>query len=167
MTQRKPPGMGFESWVEQQIGEAVRRGELDNLPGAGKPLPAANGPDDENWWLRSFLARQEVDVDLVLPPALQLRKEIERLRDTVVVLRSEQEVREAVAQLNARVRESWRTTTAPFRPVRLVNADAVVEQWRTDLARTASQEQHADVEARTPAPRRRRWWRIARHRRAE
>ncbi|SMC89901.1 DUF1992 domain-containing protein [Lentzea albidocapillata] len=41
MTQRKPPGMGFESWIDRQIREAQERGEFDNLPSAGKPLPGA------------------------------------------------------------------------------------------------------------------------------
>ena len=39
MTERKPPGMSFTSWIDQQINEATERGLFDNLPGAGKPLP--------------------------------------------------------------------------------------------------------------------------------
>jgi hypothetical protein len=38
MTERKPLGQGFESWIERQIREAVERGEFDNLPDAGPPL---------------------------------------------------------------------------------------------------------------------------------
>lgn len=30
--------MSIESSIEQQIQEAIRRGDFDNLPGAGKPL---------------------------------------------------------------------------------------------------------------------------------
>jgi hypothetical protein len=36
MTERKPPGVSFESWVEKQIREAADRGEFDNLPGASR-----------------------------------------------------------------------------------------------------------------------------------
>ncbi|GAT83553.1 molecular chaperone DnaJ [Streptomyces sp. F-3] len=39
MTERKPPGIPFESWVDRQIREAQQRGEFDRLPGAGRPLP--------------------------------------------------------------------------------------------------------------------------------
>ena len=38
MTDRKPPGVGFQTWVERQIREAMERGEFDNLPGKGKPI---------------------------------------------------------------------------------------------------------------------------------
>ncbi|NED90626.1 DUF1992 domain-containing protein, partial [Streptomyces sp. SID11233] len=37
MTQRKPPGLDFESWIDRQIREAEERGEFRAL--AGKPLP--------------------------------------------------------------------------------------------------------------------------------
>ena len=40
MTERKPPGVPFESWVDKQIRDAEGRGEFTRLPGAGKPLPA-------------------------------------------------------------------------------------------------------------------------------
>jgi len=38
MTEQKPPGMSWESWIDQQIREAREAGLFDNLPGAGKPL---------------------------------------------------------------------------------------------------------------------------------
>ena len=28
------------------------RGEFDNLPGAGKPLPGLDGTDDPDWWVK-------------------------------------------------------------------------------------------------------------------
>ncbi|MEV4218944.1 DUF1992 domain-containing protein [Nonomuraea sp. NPDC049725] len=52
MTERKPGGMQFESWVDRQIREAQERGEFDDLPGAGKPLPGADKPYDEHWWIK-------------------------------------------------------------------------------------------------------------------
>ncbi len=39
MTQRKPEGMPFETWVEHQIRTAAERGDLDDLPLSGRPLP--------------------------------------------------------------------------------------------------------------------------------
>ena len=52
MTERKPPGVGFETWVERQIREATERGEFDNLPGAGKPVADLDKPHDELWWIK-------------------------------------------------------------------------------------------------------------------
>ena len=44
MTERKPREISFTSWIDRQINEAQERGDFDNLPGAGKPLPRA-GPE--------------------------------------------------------------------------------------------------------------------------
>jgi hypothetical protein len=162
MTDRKPPGVTFESWVDRQIREATERGDFDNLPGTGKPLPGLTEPHDENWWLKSYLRRHEVDTDPLLPPSIRLRREIERLPGLVGDLRAEDAVRDLVAELNVRVRESWRTATGPQPPLRLLNADAVVAQWRAARPVAAPETGpaespgagHADD---VPAPRR--WWR--------
>ena len=39
MTQRKPLGTSWETWIERQIRVAQEEGAFNNLPGAGKPLP--------------------------------------------------------------------------------------------------------------------------------
>ena len=74
MTERKPPGIGFETWVERQIREATERGEFSNLPGAGKPIPDLDKPHDELWWIRRKLRREDLSY---LPPTIALRKEAE------------------------------------------------------------------------------------------
>jgi hypothetical protein len=74
MTERKPPGIGFQTWVERQIREAMERGEFDNLPGAGKPIPDLDKPHDELWWVKDKLRRERLSY---LPPTLALRKEAE------------------------------------------------------------------------------------------
>ena len=43
MTERKPREISFASWIDERIAEAADRGAFDNLPGAGKPHPAAGG----------------------------------------------------------------------------------------------------------------------------
>jgi hypothetical protein len=58
MTERKPPAVSWESFVERQIREAQEAGEFDSLPGFGKPIPDIDEPYDENWWLKKK-ARQE------------------------------------------------------------------------------------------------------------
>src|SRR3954453_14212993 len=39
MTERKPQGMSFETWVEQQIRQASDEGAFEGLALTGKPLP--------------------------------------------------------------------------------------------------------------------------------
>jgi len=46
MSEQKPPGTSWESWIEQQIREAQEAGAFDQLPGAGKPLPNLTGEYD-------------------------------------------------------------------------------------------------------------------------
>jgi len=147
MTERKPPDVAFESWVEQQIREATARGEFDNLPGAGKPLPGYGGADDENWWLKNYLRKEGVSTDALLPTPLQLRKEIEQLPETVRELVAEEQVRNVVAKLNRRIMDWLRSPSGPPVQVRLVNTQSVVERWRADRARPAGAAPAAPVPA--------------------
>jgi hypothetical protein len=57
------PGMSdpYESVVERRIREAAERGEFDDLPGEGKPLPDAGRPYDELWWVKAWLERNKLE----------------------------------------------------------------------------------------------------------
>lgn len=154
MTEREPPGVTFESWVEKQIREAMDRGKLDNLPGAGKPIPNLDKVDDEMWWIRQKPRREGASTEATTPTPLRLRKEVARLPETVRGLASEEAVRETVAAVNRRI-AGW--LVAPFGPqVALlpVEADAVVAEWR---AHRAADEAPVPVAAVPMEPRRRRW----------
>jgi hypothetical protein len=129
MTQRKPTGMNFRSWIDQQVQEAAERGAFDDLPGAGKPLPRSREPDDGLAWLRGYLRREGVSTDALLPTPLRLRKESDRLAETVADLPSEQAVRDAVAELNQQIVAWRRIPVGPPVYVRLVDADAMVARW--------------------------------------
>jgi hypothetical protein len=54
MSARKPPGLGWESWIDRQVREATERGEFDDLAGAGQPIPDLDKPFDELWWVESI-----------------------------------------------------------------------------------------------------------------
>ena len=127
MTERKPREMTFASWVDRQVSEAEERGAFDNLPGAGKPISRRGGTDA---WLQDYLRREGVSADELLPTPLRLRKEIERLTETVQDLRSEDEVREVVKGLNRRIAEWRRIPDGPPVYLRLVDEDAMVTRWR-------------------------------------
>ncbi|WFR71496.1 DUF1992 domain-containing protein [Prescottella defluvii] len=129
MTERKPLRATFESWVETQIRGAYERGEFENLEGAGKPIPRLGGDD---WWVRGYLRREGLSADELLPEPLRLRKDIERLPEIVRTARTEREVRDEVARINRRIAVWLRNPSGPQVPIRRVDADEVVEQWRQD-----------------------------------
>src|SRR5262249_40367699 len=80
MTERKPPGMSWETWPDRQIREGMERGEFDGLPGHGKPLADLNRPRDDLWWVKDKLRRESVSF---LPPTLVLRKDVELAREQI------------------------------------------------------------------------------------
>jgi len=49
----------FESFAEQQIREAMERGDFDDLPGAGKPLSGLGPIYDPEWWAKGFIHREQ------------------------------------------------------------------------------------------------------------
>ena len=126
--------MPYESWVERQIREATERGEFDNLPGAGRPIPGLNGREDENWWVKQFLEREKLPMPL--PASLALRKEVADLPQELADVGNEEVVREIVADLNQRIRDSHRRRVdGPPVIVGVVDVEAVVAQWRRNRAR--------------------------------
>ncbi|MEV4126968.1 DUF1992 domain-containing protein [Nocardia sp. NPDC049707] len=157
MTERKPLGVTFESWIDKQVREATERGEFENLRGAGKPIP--NSVDDENWWLTSYLRREGVRGDGLLPPSLVLRRDIEELPETVRDMTSEREVRKTISELNERIVDWLRMPHGPYVPVGPVNTEAIVIQWHADRAATRRVGQPKATEpSNQPAPTKLRWW---------
>ena len=121
--------MPYESWVERQIREATERGDFDNLPGAGRPIPGLNGRDDQDWWLKGFLERERIPMPL--PTSLALRKEITDLPQALADVRTEDEVRRIVEDLNERIRDSHRRKVdGPALVHRPVDVEATVAEWR-------------------------------------
>ncbi len=161
MTERKPPEISFASWIDQQINEATERGAFDNLPGAGKPLPKRGMADAGQAWLRDYLRREGVAADELLPTPLRLRKEVERLTDTVQDLRSEQELREVVRGLNQRILQWRRIPEGPPVYLPLLKEETMVAKWQAAQPRL-SFPPPADPDTGSPRPR---WWhRLSRRR---
>ena len=128
MTERKPPGMGWETWVDRKIREAQERGEFDDLPGKGKPIPGVNRPYDEMWWVNEKLKREGVSV---LPPTLVLRREAEDALAAARAAKSEAEARRIIEEINEKIRAAVRLPP-PGPPLNLVPYDVerVVREWR-------------------------------------
>ena len=128
MTERKPPGMSFETWVERQIREARERGEFDNLPGAGKPIPGIDGPAEELWWVKQSLRRENLSY---LPPTLALRREVADVLADVPDAPSESAVRRRIAELNQKIAAAIRVPLdGPPLNLMPLDVEEVVESWR-------------------------------------
>ncbi len=128
MTERKPPGVDFESFVDKQIREAAERGEFERLPGFGKPLDRPNAPYDESWWIKEKMAREQLSF---LPPSLALRKEAEDAWEAATKAPSERMARRIVEEVNEKIRAALaRPPEGP--PLNLVPYDVedVLASWR-------------------------------------
>lgn len=121
------------TWVDLQIQQAVARGEFENLPGFGKPIPDLGAEHDPNWWVKKLIERERITV---LPPALLMRKEDAELDGVLDGLSSEAEVRREVAEFNDRVRRTlYRTTEGPPMITQQRDVDREVERWRERRSR--------------------------------
>lgn len=128
MTQRKPPGTSFESWIDRQIEDARERGAFEHLPGHGEPLANLGEADDPLWWAKQLVRREGLSV---LPASLEVRRLVERLWESLPKLRSERQVREALNAVNASIRKAnrsaWQgppTTQAPL------DEEEMLARWR-------------------------------------
>src|SRR5690606_40300356 len=87
----------------------------------------------------------------ILPPALQLRRELAALPETVRHLRDEAEVRAAVREVNRRVAEYIRIPTGPVLPVAPADPDAVVARWRAERGPAAREAEGPAADGRAPS----------------
>lgn len=157
MTDRKPPGVSFESWVERQIRQAQDRGDLTGLRGAGRPLPAFDPTETSYDWVVAKARREGIAPADMLPPGLALRRERDDLPARVAALPSEEAVRAVAEDYNARVEAFWRRPQeSRWSPVPgLADVEALVEGWRRDRPPPEPEPSAAPVPS--PLPRRR-WW---------
>lgn len=135
-------------YVEISIQQAMRRGDFDQLPGAGKPLDlrAVHDPD---WWIRRKIEREKLTG--LGPPALTLRTEHSELDATLDRLGSERAVREHLADFNRRVvaaRRQLQGGPPVVTPTR--DVDEEVARWaerREARLREAEAARRAEAEA--------------------
>lgn len=124
---------GIQTYVEQSIRQAQRRGDFDDLPGAGKPLPGLERPHDPDWWAKQLVERERIDLSEALPPPVALRREKAGFPESLADLTDEALVRERLHDFNSRVlqerRRPWFGATSPP-VVGRVDVEGQVAAWR-------------------------------------
>jgi hypothetical protein len=161
----------YETRVDRQIREAAERGEFDNLPGSGKPLPNRGELHDDDWWLKDLVRRETLVNDGMagaLPPALALRKEVEDLPHVLARKHTEAAVRSAVGELNDRILLARRgPVDGPPVAISPVDPDEAVQAWRAARAAARTSRTGTTPAGAPAAPagsRRHGWWRRRRSR---
>jgi hypothetical protein len=130
--------------AELAIQQAMRRGDFDNLPGAGKPLPGlGDGRHDPDWWLRRKIEREQLRG--LGPAAYLLRTEDAALTERLDALTRPDEVRAVIEDFNVRILDARR---------QLLGGPPVITQPRDVDAELAAWEQRRTARAaeRTPPP---------------
>ncbi len=128
MTERKPQGVTWESWIDRQIRRARERGEFEDLPGAGEPLRDLHKPFDELWWVKEKLRREELSY---MSPSIALRKQVQDALQTAWRAESEPEVRRLIAEINEQIRAANRKgIRGPSLMLMPLDPDRVVREWK-------------------------------------
>ena len=144
-----------QTWVDLQVRQAMARGDFDDLPGAGKPIPDLGTQHDPDWWVKQLIERERITG--VLPAALQLRKDDAELDGRLDALASETEVRREVEDFNARIiRARYTPVDGPPLITMPRDVDETVDRWRE---RRRSRRTAPVATAVPETPRRRRWFR--------
>jgi len=125
----QPTGVERAQYVEVLIQQAMRRGEFDDLPGAGKPLTGLQQTYDPDWWIRQKIEREKITG--LGPPALTLRTEDAELDQRLDAAVSETAVRGILDDFNHRVVEARRQLLGGppvITPTR--DVDDEIRRWR-------------------------------------
>ncbi|GGD64314.1 DnaJ family domain-containing protein [Microbacterium murale] len=116
-------------FVETAIQLAIRRGEFDDLPGAGKPIEGLGTHHDPDWWIRRKIETENLSG--LGPPALLLRTEDRELDASLDQLARESDVREVLEDFNKRVISARRQLQGgPPVVTKTRDVDAEIEAWR-------------------------------------
>jgi len=135
-------------FVEMSIQQAIRRGDFDDLPGAGKPLKNLNQSYDPDWWIRQKIESEKLTG--LGPPALTLRTENAGLDGRIDAATSEKQVRDLLEDFNRRVvhaRRQLQGGPPVVTPPRDIDAEVADWRARRDARRQAADEERVRAEA--------------------
>ena len=134
MNARNPFGPRRESHVDRQIRLARESGSFDDLAGNGRPLPGIDDVDDEDWWIKEKLRREQVELEL--PPALAIRQAKGDLLESLADFDDESDLRGRIDDLNERIAHVNRVATSgPPSTTTLIDVERTVQAWRDTRSR--------------------------------
>ena len=93
---------GFQKIIEKRIKEAQRKGEFDDLPGRGEPVPIE---DDSHIPEDLRLAYKILKNANCVPPEIQLRKDIRKMQDMLENMSDEREKYRHIKKINFKIRQ--------------------------------------------------------------
>lgn len=114
--------MPYVDPIEEQVQEAIARGDFDDLPGAGRPLRLRD--TRPGWWARrkaGQIRAQELREDLA--------RRVRRLEDGLWVLEDEDSVRRQVEAINRQI-DAINSRLAPDDPLERLEAERLIRTWR-------------------------------------
>ncbi|HEX9910105.1 MAG TPA: DnaJ family domain-containing protein [Desulfatiglandales bacterium] len=91
---------GYEKIVEQRIKEAMEKGEFDDLPGKGKPLPLEDDSHVPGDLRLAYKLLKNADC---LPPELLEKKEILQMEDMLAAIPDEKERYKLIKKINFKI----------------------------------------------------------------
>ena len=89
-----------EKIAERKIKEALRKGELDDLPGQGEPLSFEDDSHVPEDLRMAYKVLKNADC---LPPEIELRKEIRQMEDLLETLPDEKEKYRQIKRINLKI----------------------------------------------------------------
>jgi hypothetical protein len=91
---------GYEKIVEQRIKEAMEKGEFDDLPGKGKPVPIEDDSQVPEDLRLAYKLLKNADC---LPPELLEKKEIRQMEDMLARVPDEKERYKLIKRINFKI----------------------------------------------------------------
>lgn len=122
--------------AEYLIRDAMAQGKFDNLKYAGKPIPGLGEAYDPDWWVKGLIQRENISG--LGPKAILLRTEDAELDGRLDAQFTEKQVRDILADFNARVVDARRQLQGgPPVVTKTRDVDAEVARWQERRAARA------------------------------
>lgn len=115
--------------AESKIEQAITEGQFSGLPGFGKPLELDPAESAQKAWVDRKAQQENLET---LPPAMVLKREVQRRTDRIMQLKSEPEVRQALEDLNQWIqRANMKVLWGPPSEIQPLNLDSFLARWRS------------------------------------
>ncbi len=133
---RKRMFPGFDRIVEERIRSAQLRGDFEKLPGSGKPLDLSDDAHIPEDLRLAYKILKNADM---IPPEIELKKEIRRTEDLLQGMIDEAEKYQTIKKLNFLIMKlnNMRTGSIEF-DVPQHYADKLIDRLETANRRTSS-----------------------------